>query len=171
MERLADDPLAAGVVAPGSGAAQTAVESSSPTPANLFPATEAVVPTGFSLSFGKAEGTLGRSTVVGGGLPDEVGQPGAGLSGFELSPMPATPVPYAEMPGQGEAMVGVPFDSNLEPIATACSPIEQPAVALSPPTAFSEDAHWDHLLGVLALVAYVPYLQRPRKKEERSRVR
>jgi hypothetical protein len=171
MERLADDPLGAGVVDPGSGAAQTAVESSSPTPTNPFLATEAVVPTGASLSSNNVERTLGRSTVVGGSLADAEGQPGAGLSSFELSPMPATPVPHAEVPGQGEAMAGAPFDSNLEPIATAGSPFEQPAVALSLPPAFSEDPHWDHLLCALALAAYVPYLQKPRKKEERSRVR
>ena len=131
---------------------------------------------------------MGRSTIVGGRLAGAEVQSGAGLSWFDLSPMPATPVPYAEIPRQGEVMAGVPFDSNLkpiagearagvplnsnlEPIATACSPIEQPAVALSPPTAFSEDAHWDHLLGVLALVAYVPYLQRPSTKEEPRRSR
>jgi hypothetical protein len=78
-------------------------------------------------------------------------------------------------PIAGEARAGVPLNSNLEPnlerIAKACSPFDQPALAISSPPALSEDAHWDHLLGALALVASVPYLQRPSTKEEPRRSR
>jgi hypothetical protein len=173
MERLADDPVVAGVVAPRSSAAQTTVINASATPTNPSLATQAVVPAAFSLAFGRAEGTLGRSVVVVRGvLAGGEEKTGAGLSWFDVTPMPETTVTYVEAPGHGEAMVGgVPFDSHLQPFATASSPFEQSPVALSSLPAFSEDAHSDRLFSALALVAFVPYLQRPRTKEELSRVR
>jgi hypothetical protein len=171
-ERLADDLVAADVVTLGSGAAPTAVENASATPTNLFLATPVVVPTGYSLSFPKAERILDRSPVVGGGLAGDDGKPGAGLSWFDLSAMLETSFPDAETPEQGQTIAGdIRFASNHEPFATAYSPLEQPRVARSSASAFSEDAHWDHLLSALALVVLVPYLERPRTKEEPLRVR
>jgi hypothetical protein len=171
-ERLADDPVAASVVTLGSGTAPTAVENASATPTNLFLATLAVVPTGNSLSFHKAEGILDRSPEVSGGLAGDDGKPGAGLPWFDLSLMPETSFPSAETPEQGETIAGdILFASNHEPFATAYSSLEQPPVALSSASALSQDAHGDHLLSALALVALVPYLERPRTKEELSRVR
>jgi hypothetical protein len=55
---------------------------------------------------------------------------------------------------------------SAEPMGLA---FQQAAVEFPPALAFAEDASMEHLLGALAMVAFLPSLKMPKTKEETPR--